>query len=603
MSEGFIFIDENGKIEVYNEKAKEIFGITNGQGIGHDIGKIQQGDIVIIADNCLGRDDGFLKVEDLSCIGIKDYNIKSGDALIAVGVFGDQNMVPVYKYEHLSKELDELRLDTFFKGISAHIDFTNKLISITVYNQVFKMQYINAIGYIVVLDGKTNEVKFYQEKGYTARGESARNLLLGKEFRAKGKNAEVLNVIGKNIFEIHDNSSMITDFYQVACGLDLTYKDKFIEINGIPTLCTLVSINEEGKRMGAVLKVEDISVLKKVIKERDQVLMYLEQMEKTLIEKEQKGVLFPEILGESKKITHVKELAYKASKSNSTVLLLGESGTGKTLFAKAIHQVSKYKDNPFIHVNCASIPKDLLESELFGYEKGSFTGARGQGKIGLFEAAQGGTIFLDEIGEMTPFMQVKLLKVLQNKTFFRIGGIKEISVDVRIIAATNKNLEQEMVKGTFREDLYYRINVFPIWIPPLKERKEDIYSIVNVLLPQICHRIECEEKTISGEALYRLMEYDWPGNIRELENVLERAVNISEGNIIYVSHLFLKIVTEKLDEYGENIGSLKDYVHIAEKKAIIKALEQYKYDKNKVMEVLKIGKTSFYDKLKRYNIK
>ena len=605
MSEGFIFIDNQGKIRIYNNKAKEIFGIINNHNISHASGKIQKGDIIIIGDNSLGKDDGNLTPEALECIGIKNSMLKSGDSLIAVGSFnGENGEEPIFKFiksDYDTKTL-ELHCNYLDIEISGIIDFVNKIISLEVNREKYNMNYINAIGHIVVLDGKTKELKFYQSQGYTARGEGICDLLIGKEYRAKGEDSEFLNVIGKDIFEIHRGGLTIDEFYEAATGKDISYANEFKEINGRSTICTLCPVNKDGKRVGAVLKVEDISEMKKVLRERDEALLNLERMERKLKEEEFTKKLLPEIVGESKEINNVKKLAIKASKTTSTVLLLGESGTGKSLLAKAIHNNSKDKDKPFIHVNCGSIPESLLESELFGYEGGAFTGAKGSGKVGMFELAQDGTIFLDEIGEISLSLQVKLLQVLQDKTFFKVGGDKNIQVSVRIIVATNKNLEEEMMKGKFREDLYYRINVFPIWVPPLRERKQDIYSLVETMLPRICKRIGCGVKRISGEALSLLLGYDWPGNIRELENILERAVNLAEGNTILSRHLAINKIENKEKHEIKEAKSLKDSIIEAEKLAIAKAVLRSGGDKKLAMKLLKIGKTSFYEKVKKYGI-
>ncbi|WZL74446.1 sigma 54-interacting transcriptional regulator [Clostridiaceae bacterium 35-E11] len=605
MAEGFIFIDTQGIIQVYNNKAKEIFGIVSQEGIGHEAGKINAGDIVIIADNAIGKDDGGLMPEDLMCIGVDDQKIHREDAFIGIGAYKNSKIKPVYKSLAAKNHVDHLTLDTVFQDIhcSIQIDFVKHLISIRVLDQTFSMSYFNAIGHIVIVDKDTPKIKFYQAVGYTARGESIANLLLGKSFHAKGKKQDILDVLGKNIFEIHERGDTIQVFYEVAKGMDIRYKDKFTEINGFPTLCTLVPVSIDGKRVGAALKVEDISMLKKVIKERDEALFQIEKIEEKMKEEKRSQNLFSEILGESEAINHVKKLAYKASRSNSTVLILGESGTGKSLLAKAIHRASAKKDHPFIHVNCGAIPEQLLESELFGYEKGAFTGARNEGKIGFFELAQGGTIFLDEIAEISLSLQVKLLKVLQSKTFFRVGGTKEIFVDVRIITATNKNLEEEMQKGRFRDDLYYRIHVFPIWVPPLRERKQDIHFLVHKLLPEICYRLEYDEKRISGEALYRLAQYEWPGNVRELENILEQAVNLTEGNIIGVKHLMLHKHKRDRGKENSHIQPLKHALQAYEKKVIEETLRYYDGNRTQAMKALQIGKTSFYEKLKQYHIK
>lgn len=605
MSEGFIFIDNKGKIQIYNNKAKEIFGIAYREGISHSAGKIEKEDIIIIGDNCLGKDDGNLTPEALSFIGIADHDIKMGDAFIAIGSFMSQKREkPILKFIKPDYDTKKLELNCNYMNteISGIIDFKNKFINIEVNKEKYKMNYINHIGHMVVLDGDSKKLKFYQTQGYTARGEGVHDLLMGKKYRAKGEESEFFDVIGKDIFEIHKGGSTIEEFYAAATGKDISYANEFTEINGRPTICTLSPVNKGGQRVGAVLKVEDISEIKKAIRERDEALLNLEQMERMLREEESTKKLLPEIIGESKEIIYVKNLAIKASKTNSTVILLGESGTGKSLLARAIHKNSRIKDKPFIHVNCGSIPETLLESELFGYEGGAFTGARGGGKAGMFELAQGGTIFLDEIGEMSISLQVKLLQVLQDKTFFKIGGNRNIEVDVRIIVATNKNLEEEMLKGRFREDLYYRINVFPIWIPPLRERKGDIYPLVENMLPMICERIGCEEKRISGEALGLLSGYDWPGNIRELENILERAVNLAEGNTILSTHLAVNKVKNIEKTVEEGIKPLKDTIYEAERRAITEAIIANNGDKKAAMKALKMGKTSFYEKIKKYGI-
>ena len=602
MSEGFIFIDDKGKIQIYNKKAKEVFGVIYNQGKGHEAGRILKGDIVIIADNNLGRDDGGLTPENLSVLGIEDENMDFGDSVIAIGAYNDEKISPIYKY---MKNYSEgfMSLDTNFLGmnIQVSIDFIGRFINISIDGKNFEIEYINAIGHMVVLDGKTGEVKFYQANGYTIRRESIFDLIIGKEYMAKGQNLEV-KVIGRDIFEIHDHVTAIKEFYETAKGKNFSFKDKFIEINGRPTLCSLVPVDKNGKRVGAALKVKDISGLKKLIQERNEALLKLEEIEKQIKQNERDIDLFPSIIGESDEIKEVKNLLNKASKSNSTVLLLGESGTGKGLMAKVIHEASKIKNAPFIHVNCGSIPQSLIESELFGYEEGAFTGAKTKGKIGFFELAQNGTIFLDEISEIPLSMQVKLLQVLQSKSFFRVGGTKEIKVDVRIIAATNKNLEIEVLNGRFREDLFYRINVFPVWVPPLRERKQDIHAIVYSKLPEICKVAGYEEKHVSGQALKKLKKYNWPGNIRQLENILERSVILCEGNTILTQHLKIQSGYEENNEDKANIKTLKEAVMNAEKMVILDALKICKGDKKQAMNMLNIRKTSFYDKLKKYNI-
>ncbi|NMA87337.1 MAG: sigma 54-interacting transcriptional regulator [Tissierellia bacterium] len=602
MFEGFIVIDRNGKIQIYNEKAKEIFGIIPRDEISHRKGKIEKGDIVVLGDNIIGEDDGELDPDSLKLLGIKNKKIQRGDSLIAIGLYDDEGIEPVYKYlkKGRGEEILELSGDFLNIPINIKINFIHKYISIKIENKEYLMNYINAIGHMVIIDGKSKTLKFYQSPGYTVRRESINEILKGGKFRGKGKYREDLDVIGEDIFEIHRSDSIIEEFYKVAQGEDIVYRDKFEEINGIPTLCNLLPVEGHGKRMGAALKVEDISQIKKIIAERDNAIRKLELAESQLLEEEALNRAFPRFVGNSKEIEQVKRLALKSAKTSSNVLILGESGTGKSLLAKSIHKNSKLKGKPFVHVNCGAIPETLLESELFGYEEGAFTGARKGGKKGFFEMANGGTIFLDEIGDISPSLQIKLLEVIQEKSFYKIGGGEKITVDVRIISATNKNLEEEMHKGKFREDLYYRINVFPIWIPPLRDRKQDIIPLVELLLPKICEEIDCENKRISAEALNLILEYHWPGNVRELENILERAVNLADGNIILSKHISLKV--GEFERENEAILSLKEAIEKQEKKSIEEALLLFNGNKKKAWEALEISKTTFYERLSKYNI-
>lgn len=602
--EGFIYIDNDTRIQLYNKRAKEIFGIDQNTGTGHPSGTIRKGDIVIIGDNCLGKDDGDLRPEDLRKIGIINEGIRISDIIMGVGLFEEEGTVPVYKHYHFNDgAVQNFALDSNVSGVPISVRIDRKSITISFGTETFIMNYNDSIGHIVVVDKDTLKVKFYQAGGYTARGESIGNLFSGKHYRAKGQSADEFNVIGKDICFIHEEGETIKALCNIAKGDDCDYKDKFAVINGISTLCSIFPAVFEGERSGAVLRVEDISALETVIHERDEALSNVEEMKKIINDNVIDYEGFSNLSGESVAMHRIKKLAYRASQSNSTVLILGESGTGKTLLAETIHKAGNKRDRPFLHVNCGAIPETLLESELFGYEKGSFTGASSEGKIGLFERASGGTIFLDEIGDISLSAQVKLLKVLQNKTFFRIGGSKEITVDVRIIAATNKNLEEEIRQGKFREDLFYRLNVFPISMPALRDRKEDINYLSNRFVKQICDRLDCGAKFLSPEAQKCLLDYDWPGNIRELENVLERAANIADGSIIDVNHLPVKLTERNFSPEQWEWKSFKTYVEDAEKRAVTEALAYCDNDKKKAMKALKIGKTNFYKKMNQYSIK
>jgi transcriptional regulator with PAS, ATPase and Fis domain len=299
--------------------------------------------------------------------------------------------------------------------------------------------------------------------------------------------------------------------------------------------------------------------------------------------------------------------------------LIGDSGTGKELFAHAIHNSSMRASLSFVAINCASIPEHLLESELFGYDDGAFTGAKKGGKKGQFEIANNGTLFLDEIGDMPLSMQSKLLRVLQEKEVQRVGGQNSIVVDVRIIAATHRDLEKLVEEGKFRQDLYYRLNVIKIEIPSLRKRKEDIPLISQSLLKKLERKIYRKGIELSAEVEERLMRHSWPGNIRELENVLERSINVLDGKTIEVVHLPLYLREMERESNFANtaatlnnqptsntplpISSLKETLARVEREAILNALDVTNGNKQEAAKLLEIGKTSFYEKCKLYAIK
>jgi Response regulator containing CheY-like receiver, AAA-type ATPase, and DNA-binding domains len=303
--------------------------------------------------------------------------------------------------------------------------------------------------------------------------------------------------------------------------------------------------------------------------------------------------------GCGKEIEKINKQLDKVCHKNVTIVLTGESGTGKTYLAREIHKNGKRAEGPFINVNCASIAYNLIESELFGYEEGAFTGARRGGKIGYFELAKRGTLFLDEISELPIKLQGKLLEVLQEGTFYRVGGTSKISADVRLIVATNRNLEEMVKQGKFREDLYYRINVFPIHLPPLRERLDDLYSIIEDTLPSICDRLEIEPLMLTQKAIDKMKKYTWPGNIRELENVLEKAAVMAEGSLIREEDINLDNPIA-----GGNIPqTMKERVEDFEREILNRAFEQFHGDRKQVADFLGVSKTNLFDKIHKYGIK
>ena len=303
---------------------------------------------------------------------------------------------------------------------------------------------------------------------------------------------------------------------------------------------------------------------------------------------------FGRMTGKSEGMLKVYKDVKKTAETVANVLILGESGTGKELVARAIHENSSRSDGPFVVINCGGIPENLLESELFGYMKGSFTGAYAD-KTGLFEIAHSGTIFLDEIGELSPFLQVKLLRVVQEKTFRRVGGSRDISVDVRIISATNQNLEERVKSGDFREDLFYRLNVIPVKVPPLRERKEDIPPLVNHFIEKYSREYNKEIKKISPYAMSLLVEYPFPGNVRELENIIERSVALETTNIILPENLEISVAGDPPLPSGDDLEipeegiDLNEEVAKFERTLMGKALQKVGGSKTKAAKLLRVS--------------
>jgi DNA-binding NtrC family response regulator len=317
---------------------------------------------------------------------------------------------------------------------------------------------------------------------------------------------------------------------------------------------------------------------------------------------------FTNIIGTSEPIVQLFELIRKVADTDSTVLLLGESGTGKELIARALHYNSQRRQGNLVAVNCAAIPEELLESELFGHERGAFTHAV-RTRIGRFEQANGGTIFLDEIADMSPGLQVKLLRVLQDRSFERIGGVKSIKVDIRVVAATNQDLEAMVKQGNFREDLYYRLNVIPIRVPPLRERMSDIPLLVMHFLQEISKKKKKPAKRLSPPAMDLLVRYPWPGNVRELENLMERLVILTEGDEVKVEDLpqrFREVHSmgpgvESIDFPADGLN-LPQALQDLERRLILKALEQSNWVKSRAAQLLNLNRTTLIEKMKKQQI-
>ena len=354
-------------------------------------------------------------------------------------------------------------------------------------------------------------------------------------------------------------------------------------------------------------KLEFLTIVASMIARNLQLNQMLEMEKRRLLDentnlkqKLQERYNFTNIIGSSSSMRAVYQLITQVATTSTTVLIRGESGTGKELIAQAVHYSSERSSKPFVKVNSAALPESLIESELFGYEKGAFTGASAR-KKGRFELAEGGTLFLDEIGELSPAIQVKLLRILQEKEFERVGGVETIKVNVRIIAATNKDLEKAIEKGTFREDLYYRLNVFSLYLPPLRERRTDILLLADHFLEKYAREHNKAVKRISTPAIDMLMCYHWPGNVRELENCLERAVLICDSGVIHAHHLPPTLQTAEASNTEPRLNLISS-VEAYEKDLILDALKSCRGNQAKAALLLDTTERIINYKVKKYKI-
>ncbi len=600
-SRGLISVDAAGNISIFNRMAREITGIDFDRSNTHAAGSLQPGDIIIVADNQLGNDDGDLSHDDLKYLNIHDPNIQKGAAFVCVGVYNNKKIEPSYKYLSMSQAPQKLTLNVTYLGfrITSLIDpFAGKM-TISVNDCSFHMNYFSSAGHMVAIDGNTGVIKFFQMNGYSVRKESVAALLHGAHFQAKNaEQDDPTNLIGRPLEEIIEESELREVIFQMLRGEGGPVNDTIFEFNRRPVICSLFPLRQEdGSIDGVYLMIQDATKMEALLERRNRILEEMERkyyFPQTVANAALPHDAFHGFVGSGPLIQQVKYLAYKASQTKFNVIITGESGTGKSQLAREIHLLS-HRSGPFVEVNCNAIAPTLFESELFGYVPGAFTGASSGGKAGYFETANGGTIFLDEIGEIPLSTQVKLLHVLQNKMIYRVGSSRSLKVDVRVIAATNRDLKEEVAQGRFRQDLYYRIHVFPIHIPPLRERKVDLYPLINQILQKLCQEYDVALRQFSGEALHKLLSYNWPGNVRELENIIERAITLCDTPLIYSEHIDLPIEVPQA-------ATLKELLTREEERILRASLLRTNGDKRTVMEELGLSKSVFYEKCKRYDL-
>jgi len=558
--DGLISIDKMGSIELFNDAASEMLDVSKSEAIGKDVREvISNTRLHIILKTGESELNQVQHVGDTTIITNRvPVRDRQGEIIGAVAVFRD-----ITEVKKLAEEITNLKE---MRGmLEAIINSTQDAISVVDEN---------GIGILI-------------NPAYT---------------RLTGLTEE--DVIGKPAtVDIAEGKSM---HYKVLETKEPVENIRMkVGPNKKDVIVNVAPIIVDGELKGSVGVIRDVSEIKKLTEELDEA--------KRMIRHLNAKYTFDDIIGKSDTMQGVVNQAQKASKTPVTVLLRGESGTGKELFAHAIHNASKRKNNKFISVNCSALANNILESELFGYTEGAFTGAKKGGKVGLFEEANGGTIFLDEIGKISLNLQAKLLRVLQEKEIIRVGGTQPIEIDVRVIVATNTNLENAIENGEFREDLYYRFNVFPLFIPPLRERKGDLKALIHHIIRKFNQEYGRSVKDVNEKAYNKLANYRWPGNVRELENIIGRAMihmNLDE-EIIKERHL--PPLGKANDEYqnSNNLtpveksieeNTLKDIINETEKNVISQALKKTNGNRKEAAEMLNIAVRSLYYKMNKYDI-
>ncbi|MBT8363473.1 MAG: sigma 54-interacting transcriptional regulator [Deltaproteobacteria bacterium] len=456
----------------------------------------------------------------------------------------------------------------------------------------FTIQALNAQleNYKLIFDSIYNGVMVTDADGYVTHFNKPYGQFLGLDPAAQ---------IGKHCTEVIENTRM-----HIVAETGKPEINQSHRIKGQNMVVQRIPIWQDGKVNAVFGQVmfKDIKDVTKLANRLSLLESKVKLYEEELITLRSTRYTFASIIGKTPAIKMLKKEALNAAANQFPVLITGDSGTGKELFAQAVHHASPRKLYPFVRINCSAIPKDLLESELFGYEKGAFTGARTEGKPGKVEIAHQGTLFLDEIGDLPLEMQPKLLRVVEEREFERVGGTRVIRSDFRIIAATNHNLEEMLSDGRFRKDLFYRLNVIPLYIPPLRERRDDIIPMVRHFLQQMAQEAALSAIEMGPEAEKALRRHDWPGNVRELLNVLERTLSSIEGNRIQLCDLpfYLQRTPKKSSQQDQT--SIKEVHARTEKEIILYALKETSNNKVRAAKMLGIHRTHLYKKMKKYNI-
>lgn len=571
-----MMIDLKGNIRDMDCSVLEFASVGQTLPFAFPSGSITPGDIVLYVNT---NPTGSM---DLSqCLSALDLPPVACRSLLYAGTSSNSNVQNIVKYD-VNFEKNSNILDTIFDG--KHIRLTadpHGYINKVIVDDSHFEEELHAMTEVLLIIGY-HGLKMMLHNNH----QKVLKVLQGKSYDA---------YIAANYF--HDNSASITTFFdsQITDGIERLL---------VSTAQNIAVIEEKRLAIKRVFTDSQTAILKfygtkSIFQELSENFSLYKELARYGDVNEEHNVLNTtfNLWGSDEKIKTIQFLLQKSCRTDVTIMLSGESGTGKSYLAKKIHESSKRSQNKFVPVNCAAIPYNLIESEMFGYEEGAFTGARKGGHAGYFQIADGGTLFLDEITEIPISLQGKLLEAIQNKHFFRVGGTEKVRADIRIIAATNKNLRELVDAREFREDLYYRLNVFPIEIPPLRERIDSLEYIIADILPELSYRCNVNPLILETPSLHKLKAYAWPGNIRELANVLEKAIILSDGKVIIEEDIMLPE-----SNWTAKHKTLKEQKENYEKAIILETLQKCNQERGKTAALLGIGRTSLFEKMRKYDI-
>ena len=578
-SHAIFTVDQNGILTHINQHAKERFGLFMHSRYSHPAGRLAVGDLVILASTEIGADDGCLCPEDLKNIGIHDKRIRHGGKIVAIGVYQDVTVKPIYKYIRRDTE-NRLHLDTVYQGVPIHVSIEEEQVVVSIWGMQYSIGYFKCIGQIVVADRLHHRVKFWEENGYSARKEGIGNLLRGASYAAKTPETEIC-VTGYHFRHFFEGELFEQHLQHLFTQQVPQYINQEYTINGVELMASLYPVASEDQVTDVIVRFHNIGDFKSIILERNNTIRLTEKAyRKAKHMSAQDDTLFS-LPGNTASIIEVKRQTNKLAQMGCHILISGEEGTGKTTLARSIAYANTWPGNSNVI--------ELKSEEAF-YQRALVCSECPDQLFG----PSGGTILVDEIDRLSHACQRQLISIIQDHGPADPNAEKTSSANVRVVATTNRNLKELVEQGDFRADLFYKLSTFSLTLPPLRQCKEDIPFILNSLMDELKRRYGLEEKYLSGEAFDKLISYNWPGNIREIENILERAVVLSDSEIIYADDIKLDAVLPEL--------SLRDQLKQVERQLLHQALLQYNGDRKLAMNKLGLSRSVFYDKLREYGL-